>query len=104
MKKPDIFNERFWLEITSPFELKNAFYSILRTAGFTIHEFTEHYFSPQGYTALWLLGESHLAVHTFPEASRTYVELSSCARAPFIKFMHEFKGSPLAESVVTNGT
>jgi S-adenosylmethionine/arginine decarboxylase-like enzyme len=48
------------------------------TSGFTILRFVEHTFVPQGYTALWLLGESHAAVHTFPEHNRTYVELSSC--------------------------
>lgn len=41
-------------------------------------DFTEHYFTPQGYTALWLLSESHLAVHTFPEEQKSYIELSSC--------------------------
>ena len=38
----------------------------------------DHHFSPQGYTALWLLTESHFAVHTFPEFGRSYIELSSC--------------------------
>lgn len=38
----------------------------------------EHHFEPQGYTAVWLLAESHCALHTFPEENKAYVELSSC--------------------------
>lgn len=51
---------------------------ILRRAGFGILEITRHYFQPQGFTALFLLCESHFAIHTFPEEGRTYIELSSC--------------------------
>lgn len=38
----------------------------------------EQHFPNGGYTALWLLAESHLAVHTFPESKATYLELSGC--------------------------
>lgn len=48
---------------------------------------TEHHFSPQGYTALWLLSESHFAVHTFPEFGRTYIELSSCNLDFYLNFL-----------------
>ena len=48
------------------------------------------------YTKLWLLGESHLALHTFPEENKDYVELSSCNVAYFDAFIVEmdklFKG------------
>lgn len=39
----------------------------LKKAGFAILRFMDWEFTPQGYTALWLLAESHFAVHTFPE-------------------------------------
>lgn len=47
----------------------------------------EHYFEPQGYTCLWLLSESHFAIHTFPEANKTYIELSSCNRQMYENFL-----------------
>lgn len=49
----------------------------------------EHHFEPQGYTALWLLGESHLAVHTFPEHGISYLELSSCMMDKYVLFLAE---------------
>lgn len=36
------------------------------------------WFTEEGYTAIWLLGESHFAIHTFPEQGKTYIELTSC--------------------------
>ena len=38
-------------------------------------------------TALFLLSESHFAIHTFPEENTTYIELSSCIKLPFDNFI-----------------
>lgn len=53
---------------------------MLCESGFLVVGSLTHYFQPYGHTALWLLGESHLAVHTFPEDKKTYIQLSSCNR------------------------
>lgn len=76
--KAFIWNNKWWVEETDPYKLRNRFSDLLALADFEIIDFTEHYFHPHGYTALWLLGESHLALHSFPEEGKTYVELSSC--------------------------
>ena len=55
--------------------------------GVAIVGFKEAHFEPQGYTAVWILAESHLAVHTFPEAGRTYCELASCNREKFVAYL-----------------
>jgi len=74
-----IYNQRWWLSCCDSEALKRVISADLAAAGFTVLNFVEHYFQPQGYTALWLLAESHAAVHTFPEEGKSYVELSSCA-------------------------
>ena len=52
----------------------------------------EHYFTPYGYTALFLLAESHFALHTFPEENKTYIELSSCVKKGFYyRFVDDIK-------------
>lgn len=38
----------------------------------------DHQFYPQGYTAVLLLSESHVAVHTWPEDKYLVLELLSC--------------------------
>ena len=58
----------------------------LVNAGFHVLEKCEHFFEPYGYTGLWLLSESHFAIHSFPEEDKIYVELTSCVDGPFDKF------------------
>lgn len=60
---------------------------MLKTSGFGIIGFMEHFFEPQGYTGLWLISESHFAIHTFPEENKTYIELSSCNKEMYDQFI-----------------
>jgi S-adenosylmethionine decarboxylase len=36
-------------------------------------------FSPQGVTACAVVGESHLALHSWPEEGRLFVDIASCS-------------------------
>ena len=84
--KAQILNRNWWIEETREKVLDTALGAALKLSGFNVLGEVEHEFSPYGYTKLWLLGESHLAVHTFPEEGKAYVELSSCNKAYFDKF------------------
>lgn len=77
-----------WVELngTTDTELKAQYDDLLKSSGFTILNFVDHFFSPHGYTALWLLGESHFAIHTFPEENKYYIELSSCIEEKYDNF------------------
>ena len=79
--KPSIYNYQVWIDLTDPTKLYQTLDLVLRESGYTILNHIEHFFPVQGYTCLWLLAESHLAVHTFPESNRSYVELSGCNEA-----------------------
>ncbi len=76
--KANIHNFEIWLPIINPEILKTKLDFILDKAGFTIVNFIEHNFTKEGYTCIWLLAESHLAVHTFPNENKSYIQLSSC--------------------------
>lgn len=76
-----------WIEETNPVKLHKEFDAKLTAAGFNVLSHTEHHFQPQGWTALYLLSESHFAIHTFPENNKSYIELSSCVEEPFRKFI-----------------
>ena len=82
-----IWNSGFWVEETDPTALKTIYFARLNKANFKILQFIEHNFEPQGYSAIWLLAESHLAIHTFPEEQLSYIEISSCVREQFDEFM-----------------
>lgn len=76
--KAELFNFKCWINESDSEEIKRSLASFLSQSGFTILGFIDHQFSPQGYTCVWLLSESHLAVHTYPEHNKSYVELTSC--------------------------
>ena len=73
-----IWYNAVWIKETDPEKLRTKFDALLREAGFNILCFVDHHFEPQWYTALWLLTESHFAIHTFPEFGKSYIEIASC--------------------------
>lgn len=96
--KAIIYNHRIWVEEVNPDILKKSFDQILNESGFTVLNFMEHFFEPQGYTAVWLLGESHFALHTFPEENKSYIELSSCNEEMYHQFISLIK-LPIVETI-----
>ncbi len=47
-------------------------------ANVTVVGSMDHLFSPQGYTAVLVLEESHLSIHTWPEHGYVSIDLYSC--------------------------
>ena len=84
------WNFQYWLGLTEPDALKVLLEGFLRDAGFVILKFVENGFPNGGWTGIWLLAESHLAVHTFPEHGQSYIELTSCVKGKFDRFVQEF--------------
>lgn len=85
--KAQMYNYSSWIDETNPSILFDLFMQKLNDAGFCVENVNEKHFKPQGYTALFLLSESHFAIHTFPEENTTYIELSSCIKLPFDIFI-----------------
>lgn len=85
--KTRLWRDQFYIQETNPQALKEFFNKLLQEAGLTIVGFTENYFEPQGYTAVWILAESHFAVHTFPEQNETACELSCCNLEKYHRFL-----------------
>ncbi len=72
---------------SSNHQLKTDVEGLIIGSGFTVLKFIDHAFDPQGYTALWLLAESHCALHTFPEEQKAYLEISSCNSEMYVNFV-----------------
>ncbi len=86
--KAEIWNYNDWITDTNPKTLKARYESLLIESGFGMLNFIEHNFEPHGWSGLWLLAESHFAIHTFPEEQRTYIELSSCNKEYYDGFIN----------------
>ena len=58
--------------------LKDMCKIICKTHDFSILQECEHTFSPMGCTFLFLLSESHLSIHTFPEKKHISFDIYTC--------------------------
>ena len=88
-----IENFSSWIKYSNDKTHKEELEKLLSQSGFTILSYMEHQFDPQGFTSVWLLAESHCALHTFPEESKAYIELSSCNIQMFVNFVSLFHQS-----------
>lgn len=52
-----------------------------KECGATILSESVHKFEPQGITAILLLSESHISVHTFPEQGTAAFDIFTCGQA-----------------------
>jgi S-adenosylmethionine decarboxylase len=86
-----IYNYTAWVNECDPVKLSEGLDQLIEKSGYTLLNKMSYHFQPQGYTCLWLLAESHLAVHTFPENGKTYIELSSCNQEKNENFKKLFK-------------
>lgn len=59
-------------------ELKFIMSEICKVNDFTILNEIEHQFSPIGCSFVFLLSESHLSVHTFPEKKHISFDIYTC--------------------------
>jgi len=74
------------IQNTSLLNNKSALEEICRTIcknnNLTILQEVNHLFTPQGCTFLFLLSESHLSLHTFPERNYIAFDLYTCREYP----------------------
>ncbi|UCG52568.1 MAG: adenosylmethionine decarboxylase [Candidatus Latescibacterota bacterium] len=65
---------------------KNALGEILvggiKECGMTLVTFNSHQFDPVGVTVLAVIGESHVVVHTYPEAHHASIDIFTCSDGP----------------------
>lgn len=85
-----VYNFQQWISITDPADLKKEFNELLNFSGYHVLNFMEYVFPNGGYTCLWLLSESHLAIHTFISDKKTYIELTGCNKTMNKKFRKAF--------------
>ena len=58
--------------------IRSAMTHAAERAGATLLNLITHQFEPQGITGLALLAESHISIHTWPEAGYAAVDVFTC--------------------------
>jgi S-adenosylmethionine decarboxylase len=71
----DIKNVELLKTLDNIFQLANA---IILKGGLNVIKQVNHQFQPCGYTALYLLAESHMSFHTYPEKKCLSFDLYCC--------------------------
>ena len=61
--------------------LMNLIESAAISSGATVLKTVSHKFDPQGVTAICLLSESHISIHTYPELGKCYADAYTCGAA-----------------------
>lgn len=89
----DILNDRDALE--------NALAQGIRESGLTLVSITGKQFMPVGVTSIALISESHIAIHTYPEAGHASIDIFTCANGSrSVKKLLEFLKSRLKPKTV----
>jgi S-adenosylmethionine decarboxylase len=94
--------------LNSPQKLINLLDQICDTYNYTILQKTQHEFQPQGFTTLYLLSESHISIHTFPENNYAAIDIYTCRQYESNKvyleiykyIIQEFKADPTQEPII----
>ena len=66
----DFLNDRMYIE--------NVLYETAKQVGATWLNTVSHQFTPQGVTAVTLLAESHISIHTWPEKGVAICDIFTC--------------------------
>ena len=61
--------------------LRNLIKLAAETTGATVLQTISHKFEPYGVTAMCLLSESHISIHTWPEKGEAEVDIFTCGDA-----------------------
>lgn len=81
-----IYNYRAWMSGPEEKEMVEIINKCLDYAGYTVLKFVDYKFPVKGYTSMWLLAESHMALHYFADEKKFYIELSGCCEIMNRKF------------------
>ncbi len=77
--------------LNSPDELKEFVLKGIKKAGLHYRELIAHKFDPTGVTLLAIISESHIGMHTYPEADNVSLDVFTCSdpkkQLKFIKYM-----------------
>jgi len=62
--------------------IEDALLAACERGGFNVLNVSTHAFSPYGVTAIVLLSESHMSIHTWPEYGYAAVDIFTCGGEP----------------------
>lgn len=74
----DLTNIRNMVHLESMESMHELLINICNKYNFNVLTKTEHQFEPRGLTILYMLSESHISIHTFPEKRYLAFDIYTC--------------------------
>jgi len=74
----DIKNIKNEIAMNDINQIKNTMNSICAKYNYSVLHTTEQRFEPYGFSVIYLLSESHMSIHTFPEKNYIAFDLYTC--------------------------
>lgn len=68
--------------LNNPDKIMTLLDDICNKYNYTVIQKIQHIFEPCGFTALYLLSESHISIHTFPENGYAAIDIYTCRQYP----------------------
>jgi S-adenosylmethionine decarboxylase proenzyme len=68
--------------LADPQKMEKLVASAVKKSGFSLIGLTSYAYEPHGMTVVGVIGESHVAVHTYPEAGHASVDVFTCVGDP----------------------
>lgn len=92
----------FWgaENLNEPSFVEAALCQAAEAAGATVLSSHAHMFSPNGVTAIAVLAESHISIHTWPERGFAAIDIFMCGKCQPIKTIGPLKEAFVPDKVV----
>ncbi|MFA8451427.1 MAG: S-adenosylmethionine decarboxylase [Bacteroidales bacterium] len=97
----EIHSFQSWVDFKDIERSKQVCAQILKDSGFNVLNYSEQLFPGGGFTAIWLLGESHLAIHLFMPEGKMFFDLASCNKNKSDLFSDYFRKSFAKEKITS---
>jgi S-adenosylmethionine decarboxylase len=78
----DIKNITNFKLLITPHLLTDLLDIICHKYNYTVLKKSTHEFTPRGFTAIYLLSESHISIHTYPEKNYAAIDIYTCRQYP----------------------
>ena len=59
-------------------QIKKILKEAANVANATPLKYQDYHFNPNGVTGVWILSESHISIHTYPESQYAHVDVFTC--------------------------
>ena len=91
----------------APVQVKNVIMEACHLSKLNVLDFKEHVFTPEGYSIIILLAESHISAHTWPEHRGVMIDIFTCGETVperAIAYLRKwFNGKHCHETIVERG-